>query len=98
MFIQLISVWFLQHAYIAKSLCDEYSIHPIELSGLRERFEKYDELLSGDMPAEMLSYLLQDMGEWYSVEEVGVLRDRVLDADGMGVVEFPELVRWWCAE
>mgnify|MGYP003386238723 CR=1 FL=1 len=73
-------------------------MHPLELSAVRERFEKYDDHLSGDMSAAMLSYLLQDMGEFYTPEEVQVLQDTALDVDMLGVVEFPELIRWWCAE
>jgi hypothetical protein len=49
------------------------------------------------MPAGMLSYLLQDMGEYYSPEELRLLAASELDADQLGVVEFPELIRWWCA-
>lgn len=97
LFIQVIAVWYLQHAYVAKSLCDEYRIHPAELSGIRDRFEKYDNHLSGDMPADMVAYLLQDMGEYYTSDEVRVLQAAVLDADSLGVVEFPELIRWWCS-
>jgi Ca2+-binding EF-hand superfamily protein len=97
LFIQLISVWYLQHAYVAKSLSDEYNIHPAELSGIRDRFEKYDENLSGDMPANMVAYLLQDMGEYYTPEEVQFLKTTELDADNLGVVEFPEVIRWWCS-
>ena len=98
LFIQVISVWFLQHAYIAKSLCDEYCLHPAELSAVRDRFEKYDQHLSGDMPARLLGYLLLDMGEEYSGEEVAWLQREVLDADQLGVLEFPELIRWWCSD
>ena len=61
------------------------------------RFERYDSHLSGDMSIADLPFLLSDMGEAYTEEEVAVLT-RIVDADSIGLVEFPELIRWWCAE
>jgi Ca2+-binding EF-hand superfamily protein len=37
------------------------------------------------------------MGENYSDKETDLLLE-MIDSDGLGVVEFPELVRWWCDE
>jgi hypothetical protein len=37
------------------------------------------------------------MGENYSDPETALLLT-MIDSDGLGVVEFPELVRWWCDE
>ena len=69
----------------------------MELASIRNRFEKYDDHLSGDISSNMLGYLLQDMGEYYSPEEVQTLLITYLDIDQLGVVEFPEFIRWWCA-
>jgi hypothetical protein len=37
------------------------------------------------------------MGENYSDLEISLLLSLV-DADGLGIVEFPEIIRWWCDE
>mmetsp|Transcript_8777 Transcript_8777/g.13134 ORF Transcript_8777/g.13134 Transcript_8777/m.13134 type:complete len:402 (-) Transcript_8777:207-1412(-) len=96
-FVLLVSVWYLQHTYVALTLSEEYNMHPKELHVVRSRFERYDSHLSGDMSIADLPFLLSDMGEAYTEEEVAVLT-RIVDADSIGLVEFPELIRWWCAE
>jgi Ca2+-binding EF-hand superfamily protein len=35
------------------------------------------------------------MGENYTDQEIALLLSLV-DPDGLGIVEFPEMIRWWC--
>jgi hypothetical protein len=128
-FVLLISVWFLQHSFIALSLANEYHITPRELSAIRSRSpsslphppsslltavasrdmtrispETSQPLICGiccrcPVPLVTPPHLVsaQDMGENYSDKETDLLLE-MIDSDGLGVVEFPELVRWWCDE
>ena len=71
----------------------EYSLHFI----INYSFEKYDEDLSGEISAEDLSYLLEDMGGHYSESEVDLIIT-LIDPDQLDFIEFAEFVHWWTTD
>ena len=44
-----------------------------------------------------LLMLWQDMGEVYTPAEVAILLESI-DYDKLQIVEFPDFIRWWCAQ
>jgi Ca2+-binding EF-hand superfamily protein len=61
------------------------------------RWDKYDVDLSGDIGADDVPMLLQDMGEKYTPAEVAIIMGSI-DADQLRIAEFPEFIGWWCAK
>jgi hypothetical protein len=94
LFIKVISVWYLQHAFIAGSLIVEYKLDASELDAVRTHFQTYDSALAGEIRADEFELLLQDMEGDYLPHEAGFILSTV-DADRLGIVEFPEFIRWW---
>eukprot|EP01036_Dinobryon_divergens_P031263 gene31263-40632_t len=67
-----------------------------ELDAVRMAFQCIDAELMGAIQTTDLFYLLQDMGEEYSEEELLVAVSE-LDGDNLGLVFFEDFISWWCS-
>jgi len=93
-FLKAVAAWAVQHAFAAAALCADLRISMVELSAIRERFVHYDSNLSGEMDSSEVTYLLMDMGTEYTADEIEVVLTTI-DPDGLGVVDFGDILRWW---
>ncbi|EQC27772.1 hypothetical protein SDRG_14356 [Saprolegnia diclina VS20] len=61
---------------------------------LRKVFDDYDEDGTGDIDAEELGKIAEDLGEPLSKEELEYLIME-FDADGSGTIDWEEFIAWW---
>ena len=96
-FVMTVSIWLIQHSFVATSLISEFGLSFEEVDAIRTIFQTYDTDLSGRIDCSLLPLVLQDMGEDYSDAEMAIVL-AIVDQEKSGAVEFAEFIRWWTSE
>eukprot|EP01038_Epipyxis_sp_PR26KG_P012703 gene12703-17035_t len=96
-FILVVGLWLIQTTVLMNNLKNDFSMSVKELDAVRFGFAQYDYELTGEIMASDLRYLLQDMGEDYSNDEIKLILEDI-DGDHVNRVDFSDFIRWWCEE